>query len=59
MRVAEAPADGSANEAVIKLLAKALGLRRSSLKIVSGQTNRHKRIEVPMCEDEIRALLVR
>ena len=59
VRVAEAPADGKANEAVIRLLAKALGVSRSSVKIVSGQTSRHKRIEVPFGDDEIRALLGR
>jgi len=59
MRVATAPADGAANGEVIKLLAKALGLAKSSLTIVSGQTARLKRIEVPLDEGEIRARLSR
>jgi uncharacterized protein (TIGR00251 family) len=45
--VAEAPADGAANEAVIKLLAKAFGVSRSELSIVSGAASRHKRIAIP------------
>jgi uncharacterized protein (TIGR00251 family) len=57
VRVAEAPADGAANEAVIRLLAKALGVSRSSVRIVSGQASRHKRIEVQLGEDEVRARL--
>jgi uncharacterized protein YggU (UPF0235/DUF167 family) len=59
MRVAAAPADGAANEEVLKLLAKALGLPKSSLVIVSGQTARLKRIELPLEEDEVRARLSR
>lgn len=59
VRVAAAPADGAANDEVIKLLAKALGLAKSSLTIVSGHTARFKRIELPLEETEIRARLSR
>ena len=59
VRVAAAPADGAANEEVLKVLAKALGLPKSSLVIVSGQTARLKRIELPLEEDEVRARLSR
>ena len=58
VRVAAAPADGAANEEVIKLLAKALGVPKSSLAIVSGQTARLKRVEGPFEEREIRVLLL-
>jgi len=57
VRVSEAPTDGSANSAVIKLLAKALGVPRSDVDIVSGQTSRHKRIAVPLDADEVRRRL--
>ena len=46
VRVAAAAADGQANAAVIGLLAKALGLPKSSLVLVAGQTARLKRIAV-------------
>ncbi len=59
IRVAAAPADGAANDEVVKLLAKALGLAKSSLTILSGQTARLKRIELPLDEQEIRARLSR
>lgn len=59
VRVAAAPADGAANDEVIKLLCKALGLPKSSLAIVSGQTARLKRIELPLDEAEIRERLSR
>jgi uncharacterized protein (TIGR00251 family) len=57
VRVSEAPTDGSANSAVIKLLANALGVPRSDVDIVSGQTSRHKRIAVPLDAAEVRRKL--
>jgi uncharacterized protein (TIGR00251 family) len=57
VRVSEAPTDGSANSAVIKLLAKALGVPRSEVEIVGGQTSRHKRIAVPLDAAEVRRKL--
>lgn len=59
LRVAAAPADGAANNEVIKLLAKALGLPKSALAIVSGHSARLKRIELPLDEQEARARLNR
>jgi uncharacterized protein YggU (UPF0235/DUF167 family) len=43
--------------AVIKLLAKALGVPRSEVEIVSGHASRHKRIAVPLDADEVRGRL--
>ena len=57
VRVAEAPADGAANAAVIRLLAVALGLSKSQLTLVAGHTSRHKRISVPLELDEVRRRL--
>lgn len=57
LRVAAAPTDGAANDEVIRLLAKALGLPRSRLSIASGETARLKRIDLPMSEDEVRVRL--
>jgi uncharacterized protein len=59
VRVAAAPADGAANDEVITLLAKALGLPKSSLPIVSGHAARLKRIEVPLDETALRSRLSR
>lgn len=44
VRVNAPPADGAANEQVIKLMAKRFGLSRSSLRIVRGGTSRDKLI---------------
>ena len=59
VRVSAAPADGAANEEVVKLLAKVLGVPKSSLAIVSGQAARLKRIESPLSEAEVRLRLSR
>ena len=59
VRVAEAPTDGAANAAVVKLLAKALGISRSELSIISGETSRHKRIAIPFELEEARRRLER
>lgn len=40
------PVDGAANEALVALLAKALGRPRSDVRIVRGQTGRKKTIRV-------------
>jgi uncharacterized protein (TIGR00251 family) len=46
VRLAAAPVDGAANDALIALLADALGCPRRSLTIVSGARSRAKRIAV-------------
>lgn len=53
VRVAEAPADGAANAAVVRQLAKALDLPRSEIEIVGGLASRHKRLSVPLDLPEI------
>jgi uncharacterized protein (TIGR00251 family) len=57
VRVAEAPTDGAANDAVVKLLAKALGVSRSEVSIISGLASRHKRVAIPYELDEVRVRL--
>lgn len=46
VRVAAPPAEGAANDALVRLLAKALGVGRSRIEIVGGKSSRHKRVEV-------------
>ena len=57
VRVAEAPAGGAANEAVVRLLARALGTSRSEVEIISGAASRHKRVAVPLDAQEARRRL--
>jgi uncharacterized protein len=57
IRVSEAPADGAANDALVSLLTKALGVSRSELSIISGAASRHKRVAIPFELDEARRRL--
>lgn len=45
-RVAAPPVEGEANAALTALLAKTLGLSKSSVRIAAGQTGRLKQVEV-------------
>ncbi|CAO1651170.1 DUF167 domain-containing protein [Parasphingorhabdus sp. NYA22] len=47
IRVTATPENGKANAAVLKLLAKALGLPKTSLEIVRGGNARTKVIAIP------------
>lgn len=44
--VTTVPEDGKANAAVLKLLAKELGVSKSRLSILRGQTGRNKLIKI-------------
>lgn len=46
IRVTAPPVDGAANEEVIRVLARALGVTRNAVEISSGQTSRLKRVKV-------------
>lgn len=46
VRVSAAPADGAANAAVTGLIATALKVPRSAVRIASGDTSRIKRLEI-------------
>jgi uncharacterized protein len=46
VRISAPPVDGAANEEVVRLLAKAFGVAKSNVAIVSGQTSKTKRIRI-------------
>ncbi|AZU04836.1 hypothetical protein X907_2321 [Glycocaulis alkaliphilus] len=46
VRVRAVPDKGAANAAVLKLLVKSLGVPKSALELVSGQTSRVKAVRV-------------
>jgi uncharacterized protein (TIGR00251 family) len=45
-RLAAPPVDGAANAELLRLLAEALELRASALRLVVGQTSKHKVVEI-------------
>ena len=46
IRLAAPPVDGKANEALIKFVAEALRLPKSAVSLKSGQSSRHKVLEL-------------
>jgi uncharacterized protein (TIGR00251 family) len=46
VRVTRPPADGEANQAVMRIVAEALGLRRGDVRLVTGERSRRKLLEV-------------
>ena len=46
IRLTAPPVDGAANEALVKFLSDVLGIAKSRVEIVSGETSREKRIKI-------------
>ena len=46
VRVGAAPVDGAANDGVVDVLAKAFGVSRSAVRIVTGHTARAKIVDI-------------
>jgi hypothetical protein len=55
VRVRAAPADGQANEALLRLLARELGLARRDVAIERGQAARHKLVALVGVSGELLA----
>lgn len=51
--IASPPVDGKANSALIAFLAKTLGVSKSSVSILSGETSRRKRLIVHRISDQV------
>ncbi|MCB2187749.1 MAG: YggU family protein [Deltaproteobacteria bacterium] len=46
VRLTAPPVEGAANQALVKFLAKSLGLSRAQVRLVAGEKSRHKRLWV-------------
>lgn len=58
VRVTRPPTDGEANRAVIRLVARAVGVPPSRVSLVRGDRSRRKRLRVEgLSEDELRRRL--
>ena len=58
VRIAAAPVDGAANEAVVHILALAFKVSRRHIQIVSGHTSRLKQVMVTGAGPEALAALI-
>lgn len=58
IRLAAPPVDGKANAALVAFLAKACGVSKSAVALVSGETSRSKRVRVRGVEPEMLERLV-
>ncbi len=52
VRVTAPPVDGEANAALEKLVAKKLGIAKSKVKVVKGETSREKVLEVEGVDEQ-------
>ena len=51
VRLAAPPVEGKANAELVRVLAKALGVRRSAVRVVAGEKSRDKVVEVTGISD--------
>lgn len=58
VRLAAPPVEGAANEELVRFLARLLGVPKSAVRVVSGDTGRNKMVEVDgvALDDVARAL---
>jgi uncharacterized protein (TIGR00251 family) len=52
VRLTAPPVEGAANRALIKLFAKRLGVARSAVTVVRGETSRNKLVEIDGLSDD-------
>lgn len=52
IRVKSPPSDGAANRELLSFLAKALGVKKSSIHLISGEKNRRKRVQIKGLTEE-------
>ncbi len=46
VRLTAPPVEGAANAALVAFLAEVLGVRKSQVELLAGQTSRHKRVRI-------------
>jgi len=58
VKITAPPVEGAANKAAIEFLADQLGIKKSQITLVSGQTSREKTFEITgLTDDQIRERL--
>jgi uncharacterized protein (TIGR00251 family) len=60
VRLAAPPVEGAANDALIELLARTCRVRRTAVRLVSGESSRRKRVAIDgVTPGQIRAAIVK
>ena len=57
IKVQSPPMDGAANKCLMKYLSKLLGISKSGISIVRGETSRHKVMEIQGQESSVHKLM--
>ena len=57
VRLTAQPLEGKANEELVRYLSEVLKVKRSAIKIVRGEKDRRKIVDIPIDEEEVDALL--
>ena len=57
--IAAPPVDGRANEALVRFVARALGVKAGAVRLAHGAGGRDKVVEVDLAEDELARRLER
>ncbi|MFM9028567.1 MAG: DUF167 domain-containing protein [Bacteroidota bacterium] len=57
VRLSAPPVDGKANDELLRFLGRILGLPKSSIKLLKGQSSRIKCVEIPLDQESVEALL--
>jgi len=52
VKITAPPVEGAANEAVVRFMADALGVRKSRVELVSGEKSREKTLRISGLSDE-------
>lgn len=57
IKIAAPAKEGRANQELVKFLSNQLGIAKSTIELVHGQTMIMKQLEIPLSESEVRAKL--
>jgi uncharacterized protein (TIGR00251 family) len=55
VRVRAPPVEGAANERVVEVVAEFLGVKKSAVRIVRGETAKHKELAIAGVDDDVLA----
>jgi uncharacterized protein len=58
IRIAAPPADGAANAELVKFLSKKLGVAKSAVEIIGGQSSRNKQVKIQNADSTVLSKLL-